>query len=110
MRELKPDWYAAARKRSPLAVSDLPERQCWIILQSETVHVPGDERSRTHPGHGYPEHTERHWSIQVFDDAESWTKEIELLAKNNREFQAGVYCPAAVETSVTVRVKIATKN
>lgn len=28
-----------------------------LIYTSESVTIPGDERSRTNPGHGYPEHT-----------------------------------------------------
>ncbi len=28
-----------------------------LIYTSESVTTPGDERSRTNPGHGYPEHT-----------------------------------------------------
>jgi hypothetical protein len=27
-----------------------------LVFESSTTHVPGDERSRTHPGHGYPAH------------------------------------------------------
>lgn len=37
-----------------------------IIYGKRSVWVPGDERSRTNPGHGYPEHTDH------FDDIEHW--------------------------------------
>lgn len=37
-----------------------------IIYGKRSVWVPGDERSRTAPGHGYPEHTDH------FDDLEHW--------------------------------------
>ncbi len=28
----------------------------YIVIEKSSYHVPGDERSRTHPGHGYPAH------------------------------------------------------
>lgn len=37
-----------------------------IIYGTRNIWVPGDERSRTNPGHGYPEHTDH------FDDIEHW--------------------------------------
>lgn len=37
-----------------------------IIYDTTSVYVPGDERSRTNPGHGYPEHTD------TFDTFEQW--------------------------------------
>jgi len=55
---------------------DIPEVPHYAILlfSSESVYFPGDERSRTCPGHGYPEHTE------TFDIIEYWvTTEIEIL-------------------------------
>lgn len=48
--------------------SDVPDGQHFAVLVYKTsgTYVPGDERSRTNPGHGYPEHTEtsdsfEHW-------------------------------------------------
>lgn len=37
-----------------------------IIYGVRSIYIPGDERSRTNPGHGYPGGTER------FDDIEHW--------------------------------------
>lgn len=28
----------------------------YIVIEKSSYYVPGDERSRTNPGHGYPEH------------------------------------------------------
>lgn len=28
----------------------------YIVIEKCSYHVPGDERSRTHPGHGHPAH------------------------------------------------------
>lgn len=37
-----------------------------IIYDTQSVYIPGDERSRTAPGHGYPAHNES------FDTFEHW--------------------------------------
>jgi len=48
--------------------SDVPEGPHFtvIIYDTTSVYVPGDERSRTNPGHGYPEHTD------TYDTFEHW--------------------------------------
>jgi hypothetical protein len=38
-----------------------------------SIHIPGDERSRTNPGHGYPAHDVEQISIQEFKDAKEMT-------------------------------------
>jgi hypothetical protein len=47
---------------------DVPDGShfCVIIYGKRSIHIEGDERSRTNPGHGYPAHTEH------FDDIEHW--------------------------------------
>ena len=34
--------------------SDIPEVEHWAIIETENIFIPGDERSKTNPGHGYP--------------------------------------------------------
>lgn len=46
--------------------SDIPKSEHWVILEGSSVTIPGDERSRTNPGHGYPESTERFMSYEVY--------------------------------------------
>ena len=40
------------------SLAEIPSGKHFAILifKSSSVHVPGDERSRTNPGHGYPAH------------------------------------------------------
>lgn len=38
--------------------SDMPQGEHYAIVEFSSIHVPGDERSRTNPGHGYSAHTE----------------------------------------------------
>lgn len=48
------------------------------VLEFVSVTIPGDERSRTHPGHGYPESTEQYTKFHVFTSQqrlEEWLAE-----------------------------------
>jgi hypothetical protein len=54
----------------------------WVILRFSSVHIPGDERSRTHPGHGYPAHSVSKADYQVFLDEGAWKAEIKKLAES----------------------------
>lgn len=45
---------------------DVPEGHHYavIIYSTGSIFVPGDQRSREAPGHGYPEHTEHYESFE----------------------------------------------
>jgi hypothetical protein len=47
-----------------------------IIFDKESVYIPGDERSITNPGHGYPARTESYTTHQYF-----FTKDLTELNK-----------------------------
>ncbi|QIG70155.1 hypothetical protein EVB87_055 [Rhizobium phage RHph_N28_1] len=50
----------------------------FAVLEFVNVTIPGDERSRTHPGHGYPESTEQYTKFHVFTSQqrlEEWLSE-----------------------------------
>lgn len=74
---------------------DLPPGEHLVILTFSTITIPGDERSRTHPGHGYPESTETTISCEAFETEEGWKAEIQRLA-------AGAY-PRTNWVPLTVR-------
>ena len=65
------------------------------ILEKMTRTIPGDERSKTNPGHGYPEHTERMTVLHEFDDEEQMSrwmnqniyKNIRIIQFEEMEFQ-----------------------
>ena len=56
--------------------SDFPEGDHYAIIEFGTIYIPGDERSRTNPGHGYPASTEKIVRYVVFETKEEWEKEI----------------------------------
>lgn len=62
---------------SPSEVPTAPHLGAFIF---GSVYIPGDERSRTNPGHGYPASTESTIKYIVFADgseAEKWVGEQE---------------------------------
>lgn len=49
----------------------------YAALINDSYHVPGDERSRTNPGHGYPAHDVSFVSFVEFTDEHAmmdWVK------------------------------------
>jgi hypothetical protein len=48
--------------------SEIPQTAHYaiIIFETRSMLIPGDERSKQAPGHGYPEHTETFLSHKYF--------------------------------------------
>lgn len=87
------------------SVGDIPEGEHWIALRNQSVHIPGDERSRTHPGHGYPAHTDNYLSMIVFENKEAmeeWVRKEE-----EQRYQAYPYKILFMRTpQVTTRIEV----
>lgn len=60
--------------------SDIPKGEHWAIIRSSSVYIPGDERSRTNPGHGYPAETENFISYEVFTTEDAFNKAMAAAA------------------------------
>ena len=56
---------------------DIPEEDHYAIIEFGSMWIPGDERSRTNPGHGYPERTETKIEYIVFENREAWALEVQ---------------------------------
>lgn len=89
-------------------LSDIPKGEHYVILKIGSVFIPGDERSRTNPGHGYPERTEYHPEMRVTTDRAVWEREIaeELENDPRQESFIAYHVPklATVKTNVTVDI------
>ena len=98
--------------------NDLPEGHHYAILvfKSSSVHIPGDERSRTNPGHGYGERTETYttYEYSYTHNRDEWVRQIEKLEKEKADTRWGKADPyaaievaskASIETKVIVGVK-----
>jgi hypothetical protein len=98
------------------ASDDLPtgEHFAIVIFFQTSVHVPGDERSRTHPGHGYPEHdvTVNGCEYWVVDDREQLQAALEAIEENNKvgwkeKIRYRVIQSKPVKVSTKVEVEVA---
>lgn len=80
----------------------------YAIIENYTEYVPGDERSRTNPGHGYPAHTVNHKTIREFKTKEEWEKWIKENLNPQygmkREFTPIVFRVAEVKQSVSISI------
>ena len=89
-------------------VTDIPTGPHYAILNSNSQYIPGDERSRTHPGHGYPAYTEYYMDYISFTDYNEWVEEVNRLTKQSKSqtptFVAVQVTPAVVETTVKVTI------
>ena len=86
---------------------DVPKGAHFAILFFRTVYIPGDERSQTHPGHGYPASNESVCDYVAYDNRDEWEAEIRRLASpslgRTRHVPLVVQVPK-VETKVQVSV------
>jgi hypothetical protein len=67
---------------------DFPREPHLAIIEFKSIYVPGDERSKQCPGHGYPAHNEPSMSYIVFKDRETWEEEIARCEKSRRDYIA----------------------
>lgn len=61
---------------------DIPDVEHWAIMEHDGVFIPGDERSQTNPGHGYPAHTKNYISYQLYFTEEKLLAAIKELEAN----------------------------
>jgi hypothetical protein len=83
-------------------ISGVPEQPHYAIITVLSIYTPGDERSRTNPGHGYPAGTDTYLEYKAFTDRDEWEGRIELLMRAGTSFRAITATPAKVSTKVTV--------
>jgi len=55
-------------------IKDIPTGEHWAIITDRSIRIPGDERSRTNPGHGYPESTHEYIEYSAYSSEEDMRK------------------------------------
>jgi hypothetical protein len=98
--------------RAPEArsVTDVPDTEHFAILfyEQSSIWVPGDERSRTNPGHGYPEHTEdtSRMRYYVFTDEKKYTDALRTLheEKPGRKDIKGIHVAGVARARMRIEV------
>ena len=85
--------------------SKFPTQPHWVIMLFTQTHVPGDERSRTNPGHGYAAHTTHHADYQAYLTEEKFLAALEDM--EDRGFASDRYVAFKVEPlTVTKTVSV----
>lgn len=77
----------------------------YLLVTKRTIHHEGDERSRTHPGHGYPAYSEDVDQIQKFEETADGVTKLEAVIKRFNKYETyELY--RAEKCSVTTKVLI----
>lgn len=84
-----------------------------LVFKTTSVYHEGDERSRTHPGHGYPAYTETIHTIDYISFADEkgvndWIVARELNKKpysNDEPYQVIRSTPLVAELTASVKFK-----
>ena len=81
--------------------AEIMRRQHWAIISNVSVYHEGDERSRTHPGHGYPAHTTTHTEYTPYATEEEALEAIRRKRDHER-FTVIKAFPLRVETDIKI--------
>lgn len=82
------------------------ENKVWLIVKSRNIYHEGDERSRTHPGHGYSAYTETVEDTTRFINYDAFFNEVDELMKRGDKFLAyeAVQLTVTATTNISVNV------
>jgi hypothetical protein len=88
-----------------MKIEDISDKETYAILKPVSITIPGDERSRTNPGHGYPEHTVEYWDIQLFENRDKLEAEINRLAYSWNKYKVVIIKGMKVTTEIKIHDK-----
>jgi hypothetical protein len=81
----------------------------YAAIISSSYKVEGDERSRTNPGHGYPEHTVQYNEFLTFNDRETmqrWLEYEESKIFNKKSYKIIEYIELTIKSTITIETKV----
>ena len=79
--------------------------ETYILITERAFVIPGDERSRTHPGHGYPEHTERFNDAEIYNHFPELEKRLKELIEQKRPFKVFSATQLNVKVSTDIQLQ-----
>jgi hypothetical protein len=77
---------------------NIPQQEHFAVVYEDSIFIPGDERSRTNPGHGYPDSYESRSVYLPFKDQsalEAW-----ISRAGSRQYVVLKSVPLKVEKTV----------
>ena len=83
----------------------VPRQEHWVILCNATINIPGDERSRTAPGHGYPAHARSYLEYRAYTLKEQFLEDLEKLyrQKPDRGDIVAIHVAGIVEPTLDIK-------
>ena len=80
----------------------------YLIIIKTIIHIPGDERSKRSPGHGYPAHDKTCYDVEKFVDKNLFENRIKQLINRETIFEAYEVNELKIrsETVITYQKKI----
>jgi hypothetical protein len=81
-----------------------------LVFKSRTIQHEGDERSRTHPGHGYPAYSETIHTVEYIPfpskkEMEKWVLRAETTKFNPPKYKLIEARPLTPKVSATVEIQ-----
>lgn len=80
---------------------EIPPGEHWVIISGTSVTIPGDERSRTNPGHGYPESTDHYVIYEAYTDKSEFESEMSRRYNNVR----GIHVLGTYKAKTTISLE-----
>ena len=85
---------------------DVPQEEHFVILEFDSVYIPGDERSRTNPGHGYGEQTLPVVNYIAFASRQEWEMEVHARTQNSTAYSTQWVPIIARKAKVRVQIEV----
>lgn len=82
----------------------IPKTEHWAIIIQGSVYIPGDERSKTNPGHGYPEYYQEIIEYKAFEDFEEFKFEVARLTNTSKKFVVIKASPLKITTEISIAI------
>ena len=76
----------------------------YAVITKSSVYIPGDETSRTRPGHGYPESWEETIQMQEFENEEKLVKFLEFRGDSLKNARIIRFEDVAINKRITINV------
>lgn len=81
----------------------------FAVIIERSIHHEGDERSRTHPGHGYPAYTETVHDFKEFkSEAEfrAWIEREESSKHSSTRYRPIAFKPVEIKKTINFDIKV----
>ena len=83
-------------------VEHLSDKHKWAVVSFGSTYTPGDARSLTNPGHGYPASYDPTSYFDAFDNEDEWKETIQALTERREKFRAFTLGHVKVSTTLVV--------